>query len=331
MPSTRAPASSSGPPELPGLIEASVWIAPSIWNLVSDSTERSVAETTPTESDCCSPKGLPIAATGWPTTRSWSSPSFSGCSSKPSGSTFEQGDVGEGVEADDLGRDDVAVGELDEDFLGRLAGAARFVGDDVGVGDDAAVVVEDEARALGGAAAAAEDRADRDHARGGLAVDLGRRRSRRSAVCTTTRGAASVTVAVWPTEPPSPPPLPQPASSAAAPSASASSGTDRGPSCRASHAVAAVTGALGAGAAAGSGRRARAGQVEREGGEALAGGDRDRGRPCAGRARGRSPGRAPSRRPSRPCRSARRCGCGRGCGMPGPSSETVSSARRLTE
>ena len=87
MPSTRAPASSSGPPELPGLIEASVWIAPSIWNLVSDSTERSVAETTPTESDCCSPKGLPIAATGWPTTRSLSSPNFSGCSSKPSGLT----------------------------------------------------------------------------------------------------------------------------------------------------------------------------------------------------------------------------------------------------
>ncbi len=34
--------------------------------------------------------------------------------------------------------------------------------------------VEDEARALGGAAAAAEDRADRDHSRRGLAEDLGR-------------------------------------------------------------------------------------------------------------------------------------------------------------
>ena len=87
IPITRALASSSGPPELPGLIEASVWIAPSIWNWVSERTERSVAETIPTESDCCSPNGLPIAATGWPTTRSRSSPSLSGCSSNPSGST----------------------------------------------------------------------------------------------------------------------------------------------------------------------------------------------------------------------------------------------------
>ena len=149
MPTTRAPASSSGPPELPGLIEASVWIAPSIWNLVSDSTERSVAETTPTESDCCSPKGLPIAATGWPTTSSLSSPSSQRVQLEAVRLDLEQGDVGEGVEADDLRRHDVAVGELDEDFLGRLAVAARFVGDDVGVGDDAAVGVEDEARALG--------------------------------------------------------------------------------------------------------------------------------------------------------------------------------------
>ena len=47
MPITWPSASSSGPPELPGLIEASVWIAPSIWNSVSDWIERSVAETTP--------------------------------------------------------------------------------------------------------------------------------------------------------------------------------------------------------------------------------------------------------------------------------------------
>ena len=39
------------------------------------------------------------------------------------GLDFEQGDVGEGVEADDLRWKDVAVGEFDEDFLGRLARA----------------------------------------------------------------------------------------------------------------------------------------------------------------------------------------------------------------
>ena len=46
---------------------ASVWIALPIWKAVSDSMLRSSAEITPTESDCCSPKGLPIAATGSPT------------------------------------------------------------------------------------------------------------------------------------------------------------------------------------------------------------------------------------------------------------------------
>ena len=90
IPTTRPAPSSSGPPELPGLIEASVWIAPSIWNWVRDLTERSVAEITPTERDCCSPKGLPIAATGWPTTRSLSLPSPSGRIFNPSGLTLSR-------------------------------------------------------------------------------------------------------------------------------------------------------------------------------------------------------------------------------------------------
>ena len=88
------------------------------------------------------------------------------------GFDLEQGDVGEGVEAEDLGGDDVAVGEFYEDRLGRLAGAAGIIGDDVGVGDYFAAGVEHETRALGGAAF--EDRADRDHAGRGLAEDLGR-------------------------------------------------------------------------------------------------------------------------------------------------------------
>ena len=67
MPSTRPSASSSGPPELPGLMAASVWIASPISNCVSDSIVRSSAEITPVESDWRSPNGLPIAATGSPT------------------------------------------------------------------------------------------------------------------------------------------------------------------------------------------------------------------------------------------------------------------------
>ena len=88
---------------------------------------------------------------------------------------LDQGDVGEGVEADDLRRDHVAVGELDVDRFRLLALAVagrRVFGDDVGVGDDPAAGVEDEARALGGARL--EDRANRDHARCRLLVDLGR-------------------------------------------------------------------------------------------------------------------------------------------------------------
>ena len=67
MPSTRPRASTSGPPELPWLMAASVWIAPGIWKLVSESIERFSAEMMPTESDWGSPKGLPMAATGEPT------------------------------------------------------------------------------------------------------------------------------------------------------------------------------------------------------------------------------------------------------------------------
>ena len=69
MPITWPLESSSGPPELPGLIDASVWIALSMPKLVSPSTVRLVAEITPTESDWSSPKGLPIAATGSPTAK----------------------------------------------------------------------------------------------------------------------------------------------------------------------------------------------------------------------------------------------------------------------
>src|SRR3954453_15354378 len=67
-PITRPAPSTRGPPELPGLIAASVWIAPEIWNAVREEMERSTADTTPTESDWRSPNGDPIAGTGGPPT-----------------------------------------------------------------------------------------------------------------------------------------------------------------------------------------------------------------------------------------------------------------------
>ena len=140
---------------------ASVWIAPMVSKPVSDWIERSSAEMTPTESDCSSPNGLPMAATGAPTCRSLVEPSGSGRSVRPVGVDLQQRDVGERVEALDLRRDLVAVGEAHEDARGLADGGALAAGDDVGVGGDLAVAGDDEARAQarGGAAAAGRRRA----------------------------------------------------------------------------------------------------------------------------------------------------------------------------
>ena len=76
MPMTLPSASSSGPPELPGLIAASVWIR-LLSGLVEPSVviERPVAETMPlvTEFEYV-PSGLPIAITSWPTLSASESP-----------------------------------------------------------------------------------------------------------------------------------------------------------------------------------------------------------------------------------------------------------------
>ena len=126
MPITRPRASSSGPPELPGLIAASVWIALPISKRVSDSMLRSTAEITPIESDWLSPNGLPIAATGSPTSMLLELPSRSGVSDRPGGLELEQRHVGVGVVAHDLRRHAVAVGELDEHVLGALVVRRRW-------------------------------------------------------------------------------------------------------------------------------------------------------------------------------------------------------------
>ena len=55
---------------------------------MSESTDRCVAETTPTPSEPAWPKGLPIAATGSPTTTALESPNGTGASVWAFGSTF---------------------------------------------------------------------------------------------------------------------------------------------------------------------------------------------------------------------------------------------------
>ena len=67
IPITRPVASSSGPPELPGLIAASVWMTPSISKPSGAWIVRRVAETTPVVRVRSRPNGLPIAIVGSPT------------------------------------------------------------------------------------------------------------------------------------------------------------------------------------------------------------------------------------------------------------------------
>src|SRR6478735_1964104 len=66
MPTTRALASASAPPELPGLSAASVWMTSSITRPRAGS-DRPSALTTPAVTDPASPSGLPTATTSWPT------------------------------------------------------------------------------------------------------------------------------------------------------------------------------------------------------------------------------------------------------------------------
>ena len=65
----------SGPPELPGLSAASVWITSSISRPVRARNERPSAETTPAVTVDSKPSGLPIATTSWPRRSRFESPS----------------------------------------------------------------------------------------------------------------------------------------------------------------------------------------------------------------------------------------------------------------
>ena len=66
-PTSRPDASNKGPPELPGLIAASVWIPPLINDPAWLWIVRPRPETTPVVRVWSNPNGLPIAKTAWPT------------------------------------------------------------------------------------------------------------------------------------------------------------------------------------------------------------------------------------------------------------------------
>jgi len=67
-----------GPPELPGLIEASVWITPCIFRPLTAVISRCRALTIPVVRVWSNPNGLPIAKTFWPTNRLLDVPIFIG-------------------------------------------------------------------------------------------------------------------------------------------------------------------------------------------------------------------------------------------------------------
>ena len=69
-PISRPAESSSGPPELPGLIAVSVWITLAISRPLLVGKRRLSALMMPLDIDWSSPNGLPIANANWPTLRS---------------------------------------------------------------------------------------------------------------------------------------------------------------------------------------------------------------------------------------------------------------------
>ena len=105
------------------MIAASVWIAPEIWNAVSDRDRAVDGETTPTDSDWRSANGEPIAATGVADLDLLGVAERQRPQRQAVGVDLEQRDVGVGVVAADARLDLVAVGELDVD-LARLAQVA---------------------------------------------------------------------------------------------------------------------------------------------------------------------------------------------------------------
>jgi hypothetical protein len=75
MPTTSPREETSGPPELPGLSAASVWITSSMRRPLRERSERPSAETTPVVTVDSKPSGLPMAITSWPRFSRLESPS----------------------------------------------------------------------------------------------------------------------------------------------------------------------------------------------------------------------------------------------------------------
>ena len=141
-PITRPVSSSSGPPELPGLIGASVWMTSSIEKPLGAWIERPMPETMPSVAVRSRPNGLPMAIAVSPTCDLARVGELQrlGVARGAAGVDLHDGEVARRVGALDLAVDAAPVGaELDHDAVG--------VADDVRVGHERAVAVDEEAGA----------------------------------------------------------------------------------------------------------------------------------------------------------------------------------------
>ena len=132
-PTTSPREDTSGPPELPGLSAASVWITSSISRPVRERKLRPSAETTPVVTVDSKPSGLPMAITNWPRFNFLESPS--GAAGKVTGSTMRiKRQIGVGIVADQTRGEVLAFGRRHLDARRGTGGAARA--GNVAVGQD---------------------------------------------------------------------------------------------------------------------------------------------------------------------------------------------------
>ncbi len=133
MPISRPWLSKSGPPELPGLIAASIWMIDLIVRLLRAGSERFKLEMMPVVSVRSSPNGLPMANTCCPTFSLVESPKIDREEQLRRGVDLDHGHVARDIAADDSGFMLRAVEQRDLDFIGPF--------DDVIVGQDVALLV----------------------------------------------------------------------------------------------------------------------------------------------------------------------------------------------
>ena len=136
MPITSPREDTSGPPELPGLSAASVWITSSIRRPDFARKERPSAEMTPAVTVDSKPSGLPIATTSCPRLSALESPSFAVGRSRTAPAR-KQRQIGVGILADHARLHDAAFGVGQAQFLRALDHMAVGEHEPIGRDDDA--------------------------------------------------------------------------------------------------------------------------------------------------------------------------------------------------